>query len=117
LRSLESRPELVVTTERLSAPFAAELLSSSQPPLAIDVRTPGERAQKYIGASLGIPLNHLVDNLGNLPRDRSLLVYCAGGYRSSIAASLLQSSGFDRVSEIAGGIVGWETAKLPVQTA
>src|SRR5205814_276655 len=40
LSSLESRPELTVTTERFSAPFASELLSSSQPPLAIDVRTP-----------------------------------------------------------------------------
>src|SRR5207302_10805125 len=42
LRSLESRPELTVTTERLSAPFAAELLASPQPPLVVDVRTPRE---------------------------------------------------------------------------
>jgi hydroxyacylglutathione hydrolase len=117
LHSLESRPELVAFTERLSAGFAAELLSSSQPPLAIDVRAPGERDQKYIAGSLGIPLNHLTENLEKLPKDRSLLVYCAGGYRSSIAASLLQRSGFDSVGEIAGGIVGWEAAKLPVQTA
>jgi glyoxylase-like metal-dependent hydrolase (beta-lactamase superfamily II)/rhodanese-related sulfurtransferase len=116
LHSLKSRPDLTVTTERLSAPFAAELLSSSEPPLVVDVRAPGERAQKYIGGSLGIPLNHLAENLDKLPRDRPLVVYCAGGYRSSIAASLLQRGGFDRVSEIAGGIVGWEAAKLPVQT-
>jgi glyoxylase-like metal-dependent hydrolase (beta-lactamase superfamily II) len=117
LHSLESRPELVAFTERLSAPFAAELLSSSQPPLAIDVRAPRERDQKYIAGSLAIPLNHLSENLDKLPRDRPLLVYCAGGYRSSIAASLLQRSGFDPVGEIAGGIVGWEAANLPVQTA
>ncbi len=117
LHSLKSRPELTVTTERLSAPFAAELLSSSEAPLMIDVRTPGERGQKHIGGSMGIPLNHLVENLERLPRDRSLLVYCAGGYRSSIAASLLQRGGFRRVNEIAGGIAGWEAAKLPVQTA
>jgi hydroxyacylglutathione hydrolase len=117
LHSLESRPELIAFTERLSAQFAAELLSSSQPPLAIDVRAPRERDQKYIAGSLGIPLNHLVENLQKLPRDRPLLIYCAGGYRSSIAASLLQRSGFDPVGEIAGGIVGWEAAKLPVQTA
>lgn len=117
LHSLKSRPDLTVTTERLSAPFAAELLSSSQPPLAIDVRAPRERDQKYIAGSLGIPLNHLTENLEKLPKDRPLLVYCAGGYRSAIAASLLQRSGFDRVSEVAGGIVGWEAAKLPVQTA
>jgi len=115
LHSLKSRPELTVTTERVSAPFAAELLSTPEAPLAVDVRTPREREQKRIAGSLGIPLNHLVENLGKLPRDCSILVYCAGGYRSSIAASLLQRGGFERVSEIAGGIVGWESAKLPVQ--
>ena len=94
LHSLKSRPDLTVTTERLSAPFAAELLSSPQPPLAIDVRAPRERDQKYIAGSLGIPLNHLTENLEKLPKDRPLLVYCAGGYRSSIAASLLQRRGF-----------------------
>jgi len=117
LQSLESRPELVAFTERLSAPFAAELLSSNQPALAIDVRAPRERDQKCIAGSRSVPLNHLTENLGKLPKDRPLLVYCAGGYRSSIAASLLQRSGFDRVAEIAGGIAGWEAAKLPVQTA
>jgi hydroxyacylglutathione hydrolase len=117
LRSLESRPDLTVTTERLSAQFAAELLSSPQPPLAIDVRAPRERDQKHIAGSLGVPLNHLTENLEKLPKDRPLLVYCAGGYRSSIAASLLQSRGLRRVSEIAGGIVAWETANLPVQSA
>jgi rhodanese-related sulfurtransferase len=64
---------------------------------------------------MGVPLNHLVEKLAEIPKDRALLVYCAGGYRSSIAASLLQRGGFERVSEIAGGIVGWETAGLPVQ--
>ncbi len=117
LHSLESRPELITSTERFSAPFAAELLSSSQPPLTIDVRTPRERDQKYIAGSVSIPLNHLAENLEKLPRDRPLLVYCAGGYRSSIAASLLQRGGFDQVGEIAGGIVGWESANLPVHTA
>lgn len=117
LHNLESRPDLTASTERLSAPFAAEILSSSHPPLLIDVRTPHERDQKHIAGSLNIPLNHLTEKLEKLPKDRPLLVYCAGGYRSSIAASLLQSRGFPKVSEIAGGIAGWEAAKLPVQTA
>jgi glyoxylase-like metal-dependent hydrolase (beta-lactamase superfamily II) len=117
LHSLKSRPDLTAATERISAPFAAELLSSAEPPLAVDVRTPRERDQKHIGGSLAIPLNHLMENLQKIPQGRSLLVYCAGGYRSSIAASLLQRAGFDRVSEIAGGIVSWEAAKLPVRSA
>ena len=115
LHSLKSRPELIKFTERFSAPFAAEVLSSSQPPLAIDVRTLPEREQKHIGGSLAIPLNRLAENLKMLPQNRPLLVYCAGGYRSSIAASLLQGRGFDSVGEIAGGIAAWEAARLPVQ--
>jgi len=115
LHSLQSRPELTVTTERLSATFAAELLASNDAPLAIDVRTPRERQMKHIAGSLSFPLNHLAENLGSIPHGRPLLVYCAGGYRSSIGASLLQRAGFDHVSEIAGGIVSWEAAKLPVE--
>jgi hydroxyacylglutathione hydrolase len=112
LRSLEARPDLVAFTERLSVQFAAELLASSEPPLTIDVRAPRERAQKHIEQSMSMPLNHLVENLRTLPSDRPLLVYCAGGYRSSIAASLLKRAGFVSVGEIAGGIAAWEAAKL-----
>ncbi len=117
LQSLESRPELVASTARVSAPFAADLLSSNKPSLAIDVRTPREREQKHIEGSVALPLNRLTENLKSLPKDRPLLVYCAGGYRSSIAASLLQRSGFASVSEIAGGFAAWEAASLPMRTA
>ncbi len=117
MHSLKSRPQLVAFTERLSAPFVLELLSSNNPPLAIDVRALGERAQRYIDGSVSMPLNHLEENLGTLPKNRALLVYCAGGYRSSIAASLLKRSGFASVGEIAGGMAAWESAKLPVRSA
>jgi rhodanese-related sulfurtransferase len=115
LQSLESRPDLIAFTERLSAPFAAELLASSQPPLVVDVRAPREREQKYIDGSLSLPLNHLAERAQQLPRDRPLLVYCAGGYRSSIAASLLQRFGFAPVCEIAGGLAAWDAAKLSLR--
>ena len=115
LRSLESRPDLTATTERLSAPFSAQLMSSGEPPQLIDVRTPSEHDQKSIKSSLSIPLNHLSERAQELPRDRPVLVYCAGGYRSSIAASLLQQKGFEHVTEIAGGMAAWEAAKLSVR--
>ena len=113
LRSLEARPDLTATTERVSPPLAAERLAAGKA-VAIDVRAPGERAQKAVPGSVGIPLNHLSERLGELPKDRPLLVYCAGGYRSSIGASLLQQNGFTQVSEIAGGIAAWEAAQLSV---
>ncbi|HMD38853.1 MAG TPA: MBL fold metallo-hydrolase [Candidatus Acidoferrum sp.] len=114
LQSLESRPELIAFTERVAAQFAAELLASSEAPLIVDVRAAREREGKYIAGSLSIPLNHLSDRADELPRGRHLLVHCAGGYRSSIAASILQKIGFEQVGEIAGGIAAWEAAKLPM---
>jgi len=114
LRSLESRPDLTATTERVSAPLAAERLAATDPPLAVDVRTPRECEAKRIKDSVNIPLNHLAERLAELPANRPLLVFCAGGYRSSIAASLLQRHGFTHVTEIAGGFAAWETAHLPV---
>ena len=115
LHSLEARPDLTATTERVSAPLAAERLSEGA--LAVDVRTPGERSQKSVAGSVGIPLSQLAERAKELPKDRPLIVYCAGGYRSSIAASLLQQQGFTQVSEIAGGLAAWETAKLPITPA
>jgi len=113
LRSLESRPDLTATTERISAPLASERLVTGGP-LAVDVRSPREREEKSVPGSISVPLNHLLERVQELGKDRPLLVYCAGGYRSSIAASLLQHEGFTRVSEIAGGFAAWETAKLPI---
>jgi glyoxylase-like metal-dependent hydrolase (beta-lactamase superfamily II)/rhodanese-related sulfurtransferase len=120
LHSIDSLPELTTSTERVSAQVAADRMaaaaSGEQVPFLVDVRTPGERRQKRIGGSVGIPLNHLGERLSELPADRPLLVYCAGGYRSSIGASLLQCHGFTKVSEIAGGIAAWDAGKLPLET-
>ena len=119
LHSLESRPELTTSTERISAELAAERVATGPrdaAPLTVDVRAPREREQKRIGGSVSMPLNHLGERLSELPTDRPLLVYCAGGYRSSIAASLLLRHGFTQVSEIAGGIAAWEAAQLPIET-
>ncbi len=119
LHSIESRPDLMVSTDRLSAQVASDRIAEAAPdrgPVLVDVRTPNERKQKRIPGSLSIPLNHLAERASELPANRPLLVYCAGGYRSSIAASLLQRHGFTQVSEIAGGIAAWDAGHLPVET-
>ena len=118
MEGIQSRPELTVATERLGARVAAERLSADggTGTVAIDVRGPEEREQKRIAGSLAVPLSRLIEQLAAVPSGRPLLVYCAGGYRSSIAASLLQSRGFRDVSELAGGIAAWEQAGLPVET-
>jgi hydroxyacylglutathione hydrolase len=115
IRSLESRPDLTRTTDRLGAALAAERLASTARPLPVDVRTPPEHASGHVAGSVNVPLTRFAARLRDLPKDRPLIVYCAGGYRSSIAASLLQREGFSDVSEIAGGIAAWQAAQLPLE--
>jgi len=73
-----------------------------------------ERAAKRIDGSVSIPAQQLSEQIEQLPRDKPILVYCAGGYRSSLAASLMQRAGITQVSEIAGGLAAWEAAQLPI---
>jgi hydroxyacylglutathione hydrolase len=109
--ALESRKALLTGTDRRSPGEVRELLASSSPPLVLDVRNPKEVAQKRLEGSINVPLNHLRERLDELPKDRQVLVYCAGGYRSSIAAGLLQQRGLE-VIELAGGLAAWDAAGL-----
>jgi hydroxyacylglutathione hydrolase len=114
MEALAARADLVWPTERTSAPIVAEQLASVDPPLLLDVRNPGEWATKHIDGSVNIPLNHLKEHIAEIPRDRRIAVHCAGGYRSSIAASILHQYGITHLIEMAGGLAAWEAAHLPV---
>ncbi|HEX4902412.1 MAG TPA: rhodanese-like domain-containing protein, partial [Acidimicrobiales bacterium] len=73
----------------------------------VDVRNPGEHALGTVPGSVNIPVGQLPARLGELDPDRPTVVYCAGGYRSSVAASLLRANGFTDVSDILGGYGAW----------
>ena len=113
---LEARPELTRVTERTAPALLAAQLDLHNPALVLDVRAPKEWQAKRIDGSINIPLNHLEERLPELPLERMIVVHCAGGYRSSIAASILQKHQFENLFELAGGIAAWEAAKLPLQT-
>jgi rhodanese-related sulfurtransferase/glyoxylase-like metal-dependent hydrolase (beta-lactamase superfamily II) len=116
LEAIADRPDLISVTERLDpATFSGEL-SNSHPPLILDVRTPREWSSSHIPESRNIPLNHLQERLAELPHDRRIAIHCAGGYRSSIGASILEQRGFDDLIEMAGGLAAWESAKLPLMS-
>jgi hydroxyacylglutathione hydrolase len=115
ITALESRPDLMTGTARVTPAEAAQALGSPAPPVVLDVRAPKEWEQVRIAGSVNIPLNHLIERIEEVPADRPVLVHCAGGYRSSIAAGVLQRSNrAAEVSELAGGITAWEAAGLPV---
>lgn len=108
MQALEGRPDLVRRIERITAPTLAERLSSARPPLVLDVRTEKEWQQKRIGGSLNIPLNQLENRINEIPCDREIVVHCGSGYRSSIAASLLERRGFAHLMDLVGGFGAWE---------
>jgi hydroxyacylglutathione hydrolase len=114
MAALAERPELVWPTERRAATMVAEELAADDPPMLLDIRTPREWAARHISGSVNFPLNHLPERIAEIPRDRRLAVHCAGGYRSSIAASILHQHGITNLIEMAGGLSAWEAAKLPV---
>jgi glyoxylase-like metal-dependent hydrolase (beta-lactamase superfamily II)/rhodanese-related sulfurtransferase len=100
-------PERIVRASRLTAPELAELLSGPDAPVLVDVRNAGELAAGAVPGARHIPLAQLPHHLAELPRDRPVVTYCAGGYRSGVAASLLRREGHPDVSDLLGGYAAW----------
>jgi rhodanese-related sulfurtransferase len=90
-----------------------ELLAENAVTL-IDIRNPGEREGGAIPGSLHIPLAQLRVRIGEVPTDRPIVVHCAGGWRSSVAASLLRANGIGQVSDLLGGYNAWADARAAV---
>jgi hydroxyacylglutathione hydrolase len=101
-------PEVTGTASRLTARQLADARAAVPGLVLLDVRGPGERDQGGIEDSVHIPLGQLRDRLGELDPARPVVTFCAGGYRSSIAASLLRSAGFADVSDLIGGYQAWQ---------
>src|SRR6185503_8490918 len=99
MAALADRLDLVWPTERTGVLIAAEELESAAPPFLLDVRSPLEWEGKHIHSSLNIPLNHLQERIAEVPCDRRIAVHCAGGYRSSIAVSILHQHGITNLIE------------------
>jgi hydroxyacylglutathione hydrolase len=117
MEALADRQDLVWSTERVNASMLAEELASKDPPLVIDIRGPREWSANHLSDSINLPLAHLQERIAEVPRNRRIAVHCAGGYRSSIAVSILNQYGITNLIELAGGITAWEAAKLPVVTS
>jgi hydroxyacylglutathione hydrolase len=82
----------------------------------LDVRENSERSHGLIAGSVGIPLAELPKRLAELDRAKTVVVHCKGGYRSSIAISLLQRAGFPAAVNLSGGYDAWALSvhALPV---
>ena len=69
----------------------------------VDVRKPTEYQSEHIEDATNVALDYINENMGDLQRDTTYHIHCAGGYRSVIMASILKARGFDKLVNIPGG--------------
>ncbi|HEX2809853.1 MAG TPA: MBL fold metallo-hydrolase [Kineosporiaceae bacterium] len=116
---LVARAGQVERASRLTPVQLAELTAADAPetpetPVVLDVRNIGEREGGYIPGSVHIPLAELARRAEEIPAGRPVVAYCAGGWRSSVAASLLRHTGHQDVSDLLGGFAAWQAMNEPV---
>jgi hydroxyacylglutathione hydrolase len=98
--------------------LAESLDSNPEAMTVLDVREPMERQSAgVIPGSIGIPLPDLAARIAEVDRTRTVAVHCKSGYRSSIAASLLQSAGFQSVANVVGGYDAWALSRPSADNA
>jgi hydroxyacylglutathione hydrolase len=107
------RPRTVASCDVVTA--AQRLRSGSPEPLIIDVREPNEFIVERVPGAVLLPLSAFAERYAELPQDRPLLIMCATGRRSLVAGDHLLRNGYDEVTNVAGGIVAWRAAGLPVK--
>ena len=113
IQEMLQHPELVEKQSRLSVEALAERMASLRELVVIDVRNSGETALGMLPGARNIPLSALLQTLPELDPAVPVVVNCAGGYRSSVASSLLKSHGFTDVSDLIGGYDAWATSNIP----
>jgi rhodanese-related sulfurtransferase len=91
------------------------LLDTNKNIFLLDVRTPQEYSQGRLAGSVLIPIDELERRTNEVPRNKTVLVYCAVGSRSSIAKDVLTRHGFKDILNMSDGIVGWYRNGFPVK--
>ena len=82
-------------------------LEGGATPFMLDVREPEEMADGVIAGSVNIPMDSVEQRLHELPTDREIVVICHMGMRSAYIAKRLKALGYDRVTNLSGGVNAW----------
>lgn len=90
-----------------------KIIAEDKEHFLLDVRTPEEYNNGFIEGANLIPVQELENRLGEVPKDRQIIIYCASGVRSRSAANILMNNGFGMVYDM-GGLDGWINAGYPV---
>ena len=84
-----------------------QMLSQGWDGMLLDVRTPEEFAARSIPGSHFLPLQELPARMGELPKDKPIVIHCKAGMRSANACLFLAENGFSDLTNLAGGIDAW----------
>lgn len=114
ISAFDKDEKLLSSVSRTDAQKLSSQMSTGEAPLVLDVRNDGEIKEAAIPNTVNIPLSELGRRLSEVPRNRVIVIECATGCRSSVAASLMRREGYKNVSDLAGGIEAWKKAGLPV---
>jgi hydroxyacylglutathione hydrolase len=115
--SLAGHEHELTSTERVDHHALAAELGGDPAPILIDVRQPQEWVQGRIGSAPNVPLTEIEDRKHEVPAEGRVILQCLGGYRSLIAASLLEFHGREGLVDMAGGYGSWAQAGLPISPA
>ncbi len=113
MEALKDRSDLISRTQRITA---SDLRDLEEEASIIDIRTHNEWAERHIEGSANIPLNQLIKQIEEVPAFGHVIVHCQGGYRSMIAASLLEKEGRTNIMDLVGGYSAWEALHLISQS-
>ncbi|HEY3308027.1 MAG TPA: rhodanese-like domain-containing protein [Desulfuromonadaceae bacterium] len=102
-------------TKDISSAEAKSLLDKKKNMYVLDVRTPQEFSQARLAGAVLIPVNELEHRLGEIPKERAILVYCTVGARSKPAADLLSQRGYKEVYHMSDGLIGWYRNGFSIQ--
>lgn len=91
----------------ISSREAKALIEKNKNIFLLDVRTPQENSQARLPGTVLIPINEFEGRIKEVPRNKTILVYCAVGSRSKPVAEYLSRSGYKDVYNMSDGIVGW----------
>ncbi len=95
----------------------AEALAADEPPLLIDVREQAEWDEGYIPGAVHVPRGFLESRIAGVATpDQPIVVNCAGGARSLLAADTLMGMGYTKVISLAGGFADWKRGGRPFET-
>jgi len=114
MRCMAENPERVRQASRLTAAEFDERRDGIADLQLVDIRNPGEFALGSIDGAATIPVGQLPGRLAELDPAAPTIVFCAGGYRSSVGASVLREAGFGDVSDIIGGYAAWSERRAAV---